>query len=277
MNEFRLDNDSMSFTLISEGKDGCKACAVNGEPLASVPFDRGFTNIYEVKSDIQPSKYELVGSFFKSSGAHGYEEIIVENKEHDNNIRKYTIEEIEQLLSIVVDRTNEIDHYSFGENLVITRKTEGHGFFDVFVVPIPRNERKLCLECEELQKTEDREVYRTENFVVYTPFAPKYDFELVASPRLHRQFKDCDNMVLFDLAAIIKKTLDFQKEDVTIAVVQNADKHFRVRIVGGSREAFELLGVPKVRVDPSVLAKGLRDANLYKTVQPKAAIDLNHR
>jgi galactose-1-phosphate uridylyltransferase len=264
MNEFRLDPDTMTFTIVTDAKEECKACVDNGEEIASIPFDRGFTKVYEIKRDVQPSKYELTGSLFKSSVAHGYEEIIIENKEHENRIRKYTNEEIEQLLSIVAERVAEIEKYGLGGNIVITRKTDGHGFFDVFILPIPKNERKSCMECEAIQNIGDREVCKTENFVVYTPFAPKYDFELVISPRTHRQFKDCDNTVLFDLAAVVKKTLESQKVDLTMAIIQGQDGHFKMSVVGGSRNAFELLGVSRVRINPSVLAKEFRDAKVYE-------------
>ncbi|MCL5009887.1 MAG: hypothetical protein M1433_02845 [Candidatus Parvarchaeota archaeon] len=262
MNEFELDPESMSFTLISDAKETCKACE-KGTELASIPFDRGFTSVYEVKNDVQPSKYELTGGFFKSSPAHGYEEIVVDSKSHENRLKKYSIEEIEQLLSILVERVNEIDKYGFGGNLVITRTTEGHGYFDIFILPVPKDERKSCVECGILQNVSDKEIYRTENLVVYVPFAPKYEYELSVSPKIHMKFGDCDEVILFDLAAIIKKTLDSSKGENTIAIVQRTDNHFKLVITDGKKDAFELLGINKVSTSPSAVAKKIRDSKVY--------------
>ncbi len=268
MNEFRLDPESLVFTLITKKTDECRACTTKDKAISSMEFLKGFVRIYEIKDDVQPSKYELVGDFFKSSNADGYEEILVDSEKHENNLMAYGVEEIEKLLNILVNRVNdlqperenELEPYKLGENLVISRSSGGHGYFDLIITKIPKKEGKLCFGCESIKNSGNREVYKTENFVVYVPFAPKYGFELVIAPRQHLQFKLCDSSRLFDLAAIIKKIFNAFGKELNMAVSQNAQGHFKVTISNGKLDSYSMLGINRVENSPDILAKEIRDS-----------------
>ena len=259
MNEFRLDPELLSFTLITKGGPACKACMEKEKARESIPFKRGFVRIYELKDDVQTSKFELSGDVFKSSNAHGYEEIIVDNEEHKDAFKTYTQEDVEKLLTLLVEQAAYIEKYDLGQNLIIKREMNAHGYFDLFVLPVPKKEGKTCFECESIKNTGNREVYKTEHFVVYAPFAPKYDFELVIAPKRHISFSAADSVVLFDLAGIIKRMSDAYKDIKSWAVTQDADKHFKIKLFGDDVDPYEIAGIRKITTNPDVLAKTIRD------------------
>ena len=259
VNEFRLDPESLSFTLITNRSEGCKACKGKGNDIASAPFMRGRVKVYEIKDDVQPSKYELSGEFFKSSLADGYEEVVVDSDNHENKSKTFTVEEIEQLLSILEDRINSLDKYKLGQNMMITRTQEEHGYFDLLLLPIPRKETKGCFECESLKNASNREIYSTENFLVYVPFAPRSDFEIVVAPKRHIGFGQCDPMLLFDLAGVVKKLSGIHEKEATWAISQNAGGHFKLKFLGGKANPYDLLEIKIATINPDLLAKEIRE------------------
>ncbi len=259
MNEFRLDPESLSFTLITSKVDGCKACKEKGKEVFSIPSSHGLVRAFEIKDDVQPSKYELSGEFFKSSPADGYEEVVVDNEKHEDKLKTYTVEEIEELLAILKDRLDALNKYNLGQNLVITRAPEEHGYFDLLLLPIPRKEAKGCFECESLKNPGNREIYSTENFLVYVPFAPKADFEMVVAPKKHIGFSQCDPMLLFDLAGIIKKLSAIREKETTWAILQSGHGHFKLKFFGGKTTPYDILEVKKATINPDLLAKEIRD------------------
>jgi hypothetical protein len=268
MNELRLDPESLSFTLVTKKSTACKACKEKDKALASFPFKKGLVRVYEIRDDVQPSKYELSGDFFKKSNADGYEEVLSENEGHEDKFKGYSAEEIESLFSILVNRVNELqpertvelEPYNVGQNLTIVRNGGEHGFFDLFMLQVPKKEGKICFECESIKNVGDREVYKTENFIVYVPFAPKKDFELVISPKKHLSFKRCDPVLLFDLAGALKRVLEMNNKKMTWAIIQGGEGHFKIKMFEGEVDPYEILGINRIDTNPDVLAKELRDA-----------------
>jgi galactose-1-phosphate uridylyltransferase len=259
MNEFRLDPESLSFTLVTKEDPACKACIEKEKARESVPFKHGFARIYEIKDDVQTSKFELSGEIFKSSNAHGYEEIIVDDENHKDAFKTYIQDDIEKLLMILVEQTIYIEKYDLGQNLVIKREMNAHGYFDLLVLPVPKKESKTCFECESIKNTGNREVYKTEHFIIYVPFAPKYNFELIIAPKKHIPFSAADPVILFDMAGIIKRVVNSYNNINSWAIVQDANNHFKIKLFGKDVDPYEIAGVRKITTNPDVLAKTIRD------------------
>ena len=146
------------------------------------------------------------------------------------------------------------------ENMVIIRHLDQHGYFDTLLLHVPTQKvpGSRCTECENVNNTNDREVYKTENFVLYVPFAPKYGGEVIISPRKHLAFEDCDSVVLFDLAGVLKRLLEKQPQETTIAIVQMADRHFKVKLFHGAVDAYSVLGINRIDRSPEDISKELR-------------------
>ncbi len=259
INEFRLDPESLSFTLITNKVEGCKACKEKGKDIVSMPFRRDRVRVYEIKDDVQPSKYELSGEFFKSSPADGYEEVIADSELHENKFKTYTVEEIEEFLILIKDRLDSLARYDLGKNVIITRAPEEHGYFDLLMLPVPRKETKECFECGSIKNADNREIYNTENFLAYVPFAPRFDFEIAIAPKRHIGFNQCDPMLLFDLAGIIKKFSGLSEKEITWAILQSGHGHFKLKLFVGKIDPYEILDVKRTIINPDLLAKEIRD------------------
>ncbi len=255
MNEFRLDPETMNFTLVSEAKLDCPACRKDIKPIAAADFKSDYIRVYEIKDSVQPSKFELSGELLKSSKADGYNEIIVDSKEHGDPFSSYSAEDVENLLMFVSSRVKSMDKYSFGKNIEISRYLRGHGFFDLVILDIPNYDKSKCIECAYVANTGSREAYRTEHFVAYTPFAPRTGLILSVSPLKHIQITDIDPVTAFDLAGLIKKVINALGDDVTMTIHQPGNGHFSVRFYAGERNPFSLLGINKISLAPEELAK----------------------
>lgn len=268
MNEFRLDPESLSFTLVTGKSTACKACRDKDTALLSLPFGRGMARIFQVKDDIQPSKYELRGGLFKLSEADGYEEVIVDNENHSDAFKDYSTEDVEKLLSVLADRVKELrpegdsrpEPYKVGENTIITRGAKEHGYFDLLMLRIPKKERAQCFECESLKNTGGREIYKNENFTVYVPFTPRNGFDLVLAPNKHMAFASCDPVMLFDVASMVKKVLGVTDKKLTWSIIERGDGHFKIRFVEGDVEPYTMLGISRIDINPEMMAKGIRES-----------------
>ena len=255
MNEFRLDPETLNFTLISEGPLNCPACKKGIKPIAAADFRKDYIRAYEIKDNIQPSKFELSGEFLKTSRADGYEEILVDSEKHGDPFESYTPEEIESLLMFISQRVKSMEKYEFGKNLEVSRYLKGHGLFDMIVLDIPNHDKGKCMECAEISNAGVREIYRNEHVIAYVPFAPRDGFEFAITPLKHISITDLDQVLAFDIAAVIKKFTRFAGGDTTISVHQPGNSHFSIRFYQGERNPFEILGIEKIDYYPESLAK----------------------
>ncbi len=260
MGEFRLNPETLSFSVIAKDSVECKACSNKSESMASFPFKKDYVRIYEVKDTVQPSNYSLNGQFFKSSVGHGYEEIIVDSPAHGDKFNEYSIEETELLFNIIDKRVAEILKYNIGKNICITRNLNGHGYFDLLALPIPKVEERNCFQCDYVKRVDNREVHRTETVSAYVPFTPMSDVQINITPVKHVSIVDIDPVILFDMSSTLKKVLaQFKDNNVTVALMEHGDGHFHLEVHGGKLDGFELLGIERITVAPEMLAKELRE------------------
>ncbi len=264
MNEFRLDLESVSFSLISKPTEGCKVCRNKEPEIASIPFKSGMIKVYEIKDDVQPSKFELRGDLFKSSVADGYEEILVDSQKHGDAFRGYSKEDMEKLFEIISDRVKSLKSYELGENLIVTRYLKGHGAFDLNLLHIPTKEGDKCIECEYIKQTSDREIYSDENVIAYVPFAPKNEIDITISPKKHISIDEVDPIVLFDITGLLKRLVDIVNEKSTLVILQKADGHFKLKLYGGDVSQFDVLDIKKLVNSPENVAKGLKEKLEYE-------------
>ena len=259
MNEFRLNPDTLQFGIVTPRPAECMACKTKGQLIESVPFKGEDIKVYEIKERVQPSKYELKGKDFKSSPAHGYEEILVDQSSHGDKFYSYSVEDISKLLLIIKNRKTALSKYDFGENFIATRYLQGHGYFDLMILPVPNNVYKKCIQCVNIENVDGREIRRTENFIEYVPFFPIKEIEIDISPIKHISFDVMDEVLAFDLAGMIANTLSKLKEkNMTLAILEDKNKHFSVKILPGELDAFSLLNIKELQVSPEAIAENLR-------------------
>ena len=255
MSEFRISPENVNITLISKQEYDCIACKkLNRDPDASIQFKNYFVKLYQIDDNVSPSKYELNGNDLKYSLAHGYEEIIIDKYKHGDNFEDYSVEDINKLLLILKDRVSSLSRYDFGDNLLISRNLSGHGFFDLVITPVPRIKYTKL----NINNLGDREILRTENFVVYSPFAPIKTFEINISPIKHISFKDIDEVISFDLSGLLFNLLHKIKTIKEFVIIENFNKHFVLRLFNEYIDPFSFLNINRVYEYPERFAESIR-------------------
>lgn len=259
MNEFRLDPERLDFTLIGAKESACKACGIKSQEVAAIPFRNGMIKSYEIRDDIQPSKYELSGTQYKSSGAHGYQEIIVENADHADKFKSYSVEESGALIESLMKRVQDISRHGLGDNILLTRHLNGHGYTELSVLPIPKFVKTRCFECDAAASTYDREILASENFVAFSPFAPRFPEEIHILPKKHIGMLSIDPIIAFDLAAVLNKVVNgVNDRDRTLIISQTESGHMKIALVRGGISAYSFLGINKIDNRPEDYAKDIK-------------------
>ncbi len=259
MEEYRFDPIDLTFSLVSNEKEDCKECLYKKDEIKTIEFRNGYLKIYEIKDRLQPSKYELTGDFFKKSNAHGYEEIIVENDKHSSNFRSYSADDIEKLLLIISQRIEEIKGYDVGENVSISRYINGHDYWDVVLMPIPRHTIDKCFVCQDIKNVGNREVFKTENIIAYIPFSPNRNEIVNITTNKHVSIEQLDSVIAFDIANLIIKIIKRIKNELTINIIQSGTNHFYISIFAGNIDPIEAIGVKRIKYSPEETAKKLSE------------------
>lgn len=259
MEEYRFDPIDMSFSLVSDEKEDCKECAYTKDEIKSIEFKNGYVKIYEIKDRVQPSKYELTGQFFKKSNAHGYEEIIVENDRHSPSLINYEAEDLEKMLLIISSRVEEIKKYEIGNNISASRYVNGHDYWDLVILPIPRYTAEKCFICSGMKNLESREVFRTSSIVAYIPFSPNKNDVIRITTIKHTPIEELDSVVAFDISTLLMKIIKKLKSDITINIMQSGTDHFEVSVLSGNVDPVEALGIKRVKYSPEETAKKLSE------------------
>jgi hypothetical protein len=259
MEEFRMDPVDLTFDLISSEKTGCRECLTAGDAIKSIEFKKGYIKIYEMKDRVQPSIYQLEGKFFKHSNAHGYEELIVEDESHSANFASYSADDIEKLLLIVSERLNELKGYNIGRNISVSRYVNGHDYWDLVILPIPKHSAERCHICESLSYVGNREVYKTENIIGYVPFSPKKNELLRITTIKHSAIENLDNVIAFDIANLLIKIMNKFTKGITFDIKQSGTEHFEIEVIAGERDPIEALGVTRINYSPEKTAKKISE------------------
>ncbi len=258
MNEFRLDPERLDFTLVGSKNDGCYACSIKSQEVAAIPFGNGFIRSYEIKNDIQPSKYELNGGVYKSSNAHGYQEIMIENAEHKDKIKSYSAEQLNVLIDSFMKRAGELSRHKLGDNLLITRYLGGHGYTELSILPVPKLVKSTCFECAAAASVQNRELISSENFIAFSPFAPRFEEEIQILPRKHLDLLSMDPVMTFDLAGILKKIIGAIGDDSTMSIIQSGGSHLKVLFGKSNLTPYSIIGINKIYNSPEEYVKSLK-------------------
>ncbi|MFT4309124.1 MAG: DUF4931 domain-containing protein [Candidatus Woesearchaeota archaeon] len=171
---------------------------------------RWFENKYPLFNltpvDQGPKKYDAL---FQSKPAKGFHEVIVATNQKDRNIEDFTPKQLESLLQVYgqeIQRHHDIQ----GIKYVLVFKNKGaragtsiiHEHSQLIALPFvpPRVEeeisessryfrsRRRCVYCDVLQaeKKGPRFIYENKSFIVFAPYASRYNFETWIMSRMHK-------------------------------------------------------------------------------------------
>ncbi len=211
-------------------KDWCPFCPGSGK----VPekFDvYEYDNDFPALSQTPPAPDDVANDFFKVADAYGKCEVILYSPEHTVTLPELSVEHIEKLVDLWIERFVEIKKdekikYVFifenrGEVVGVTMPHPHGQIYGYSFVPKKlqlevesakefKAEKDKCIFCEMLeqeQKAGSRVIFETEHFTVFLPFFCEYPYGVYIMSKRHLQ-----NIAEFtaeekaDFAKVMKET-----------------------------------------------------------------------
>ena len=217
---------------------------------------RWFPNKFPAVSHEGSPAIRSANKYFTYSDAFGIHEIIVETPDHNKQLVDLTEDHIKEVLKVYASRITELSKTD-GTKYVIIFKNEGmeagpslvHSHTQVVAYnKIPSlvkdeiNAAKTygtCPYCEiiNIEKKSDRRVFENDNFVSFTPYASRFNYEIWVFPKEHiKNITEMNENKLLDLASMLKKILVKLKE-INISynfflhyAPEGKDLHFHIEI-----------------------------------------------
>jgi UDPglucose--hexose-1-phosphate uridylyltransferase len=147
---------------------------------------------------------ETHNDYYTFSSNYGEHEIIAETHKHPTQLAELSVEEI---VPVIEAYKNRIEEHSKKENITYVNvfKNSGsnagtsivHSHSQVMATAVPnihvqelikaRKKHDKCPWCEIVQREKDseRRVFENEDFVAFTPYASRYQYECVIFPKAH--------------------------------------------------------------------------------------------
>lgn len=187
-------------------------------------------NKYPIVVPSQKSEEKKEGIYKKIKGG-GFHEVVV-FKDHGKNLAQLSLGEIKEIIDCYETRMLDYKNYDFVKAALVFHNygeeaaaTQPHPHSQILALPLIDKEFKAildnserhydntgeCLQCL-INRTEKRErkriVFENEDFIAYVPFAPKFAFEVIITPKRHCPgFENIMEKEKKSLAEAIKKVL----------------------------------------------------------------------
>jgi len=165
-------------------------------------------------------------TFFKAYSPYGLQEVIIETPDK-KQMADFSHDHLVLILKVYNNRIEELSKIE-GINYVMVFKNQGreagasiiHSHSQVVAVgKVPAliaeevkefNTYQECPYCNviEAERMGPRKVFENEDFVAFTPYAPRFNYEIRVYPKKHmRKLSELQNEQYFNLADILKKIL----------------------------------------------------------------------
>lgn len=188
---------------------------------------RWFPNKFPIVSKNSKSKIKITGEGYTREDAFGYHEVVAETPDHGKQLADLEIEDISALLKVYSLRIKELSGKKSIKYAQIFKNSGAeagtsliHAHTQVAATnAIPRlikekinaiRKYKNCPYCDVIKKEEksDRLVYSNKNFIAFSPFAPRFNYEVWIFPRKHyKNITELKEEEFYSLAEIFKKIL----------------------------------------------------------------------
>jgi len=188
---------------------------------------RWFPNKFPAVSHEGNPAIKSANKYFTYADAFGIHEVIVETPNHNKQLADLTEEHIKEVLKVYANRITELTKTD-GTKYVLVFKNEGmeagtslvHSHTQVMTynkIPVLVEEEVnaartygTCPYCEiiNIEKNSYRRVFENDNFVSFTPYASRFNYEIWIFPKEHiRNITEMNEKKLLDLASMLKKIL----------------------------------------------------------------------
>lgn len=165
---------------------------------------RWFENKFPALKQEGEKTPRTTGRFYAYASSYGHHEIIVETPRHDRQLAQLTNEEIEQILHVYARRTIELEQK---EGIKYAAVFKNHGYLAgtsiahshsqimaTAIIPQEINEKintiKKYLSCPycaiiQSEKNSARFCLENNDFIAFTPYASRYNYEVWVFPKKH--------------------------------------------------------------------------------------------
>lgn len=188
------------------------------------------------KVRVIPNKFAAVDSlgnpfiqthntFYTFSGDYGKHEVVLETPEHGKEFGALSVEEIKEILQVYASRIKSLlqDPYTKYVSLFKNQGRDAgaslahtHSQLISMALLPPEVSDKLaairqfpsCPYCEVInkEKNSSRRCFENRNFIAFTPYASRFNYEVWIFPKSHiKTFDELNNEMRTDLADILKK------------------------------------------------------------------------
>ncbi|MBW2964591.1 galactose-1-phosphate uridylyltransferase [Candidatus Woesearchaeota archaeon] len=218
---------------------------------------RWFANKFAAVDKTGNPTVNTADNFFTYSDAYGNHEVLVGTPDHKKQMSDLSEDEIMNILKVYANRIGELSNQP-NIKYVCVFKNEGkkagtsivHAHSQLVSLNIipPEVQNKLeatkrfgrCPYCDiiKIEAKSLRHIHEDDNFVVFAPYASRFNFETWIFPKSHyKTLMDFSDDELFDLAAAIKRVLRKLKElnaNYNIVIYyapKGEDLHFHIEIL----------------------------------------------
>lgn len=245
---------------------------------------RWFLNKFPAVSEDLKREVETKNKFYTNGEAFGFHEIIVETPDHKKQLADLSVKEIEKVLEVYALRMKELSAKD-GIKYVQIFKNSGtkagtslvHSHSQIIatnVIPDLVQEKidavkkyKGCPYCDIIKSEEksERFIYANDDFICFTPYAPRFNYEVLIFPKKHYEnitglkgtgFKNLAEIFKIILPKLEKINLSYNFYLHYSPVGKNLHFHFVIAPRVNTWAGFELAtGFNIVKISPEEAAK----------------------
>lgn len=165
---------------------------------------RWFPNKFPITDWNSAENILSTDKFHTKGGAFGYHEVIVENKDHDKQLADLNIADLTELFRIYAQRIKELsrrDDIEYVQLFKNNGEEAGTSLIHTHTQIVATNlipksikeemqavkQHDKCPYCDIVLQEEksERFIFSNEDFIVFSPFAPKFNYETWIFPRKH--------------------------------------------------------------------------------------------
>jgi UDPglucose--hexose-1-phosphate uridylyltransferase len=225
---------------------GCPFCNIESQEKPLLVYSNGVKKEIDDLKDwttiVIPNKYPVltpnqkceeekessICSIIKSAGFH---ELVITN-DHEKSLALLPLDHIKEVLTCYQQRIIAYKKYDFVKNVVVFHNngkeagsSQPHPHSQILTIPLIDKEFRItlenhkkyfskskeCLRCrvnEEEKKFKKRIVSENKDFIAYIPFAPKFTYQTIITPKKHSpRFEEIAEKEKENLAKIFKEVL----------------------------------------------------------------------
>jgi UDPglucose--hexose-1-phosphate uridylyltransferase len=189
------------------------------------------SNKYPVFVPFQKRGEQKESSIYSKIKSSGFHELVI-TRDHEKSLAFLSINKIKEVFTCYQQRIVEFKNYDFVKNVVIFHNngkeagsSQPHPHSQILTIPLIDKEFRItldnhkkyfkknneCLRCKvnkEEEKFKKRIVFENKYFIAYIPFAPKFMYQTIITPKKHSsRFEEITEKEKESLAEIFKTIL----------------------------------------------------------------------